>query len=102
MHPFCVFFPLHFRCKTPQTPEEKEKVEELHKNTLKRKAQIHEIEQSLPAQSGLYLKIILGDVNVSILNRNDKVRYKDDYEKFKLILNVIGLLMAFLNLIFNY
>lgn len=49
-----------------------------------------------------FLQIILGNVNVSILNRNDKVRYKDDYEKFKLILNVIGLLMAFLNLIFNY
>jgi len=48
------------------------------------------------------LQIILGDVNVSILNRNDKVRYKDDYEKFKLILNVIGLIMAFFNLIFNY
>ncbi|XP_037938629.1 transmembrane protein 120 homolog isoform X1 [Teleopsis dalmanni] len=83
-------------------PEEKERVSELQKNTLKRKAQLYEIEQSLPAKSGLYLRIILGDVNVSILNRNDKVRYKDDYEKFKLILNVIGLLMAFLNLIFNY
>lgn len=47
-------------------------------------------------------QIILGDVNVSILNRRDKVRYKDDYEKFKLILNVIGLVMAFLNLLFNF
>ncbi|XP_055911285.1 transmembrane protein 120 homolog [Eupeodes corollae] len=89
-------------CKTAQSEEEKEKVAELNKNTLKRKAQLHEIEQSLPRKSGFYLKIILGDVNVSILNRNDKVRYKDDYEKFKLILNVIGLIMAFLNLIFNY
>lgn len=49
----------------------------------------------------IQFQIILGDVNVSILNRNDKVRYKDDYEKFKLILNVIGLAMSFLNLIFN-
>lgn len=47
-------------------------------------------------------QIILGDVNVSILNRNDKVRYKDDYEKFKLILNVIGLAMAVVNLFLNY
>lgn len=39
---------------------------------------------------------------MSILNRNDKVRYKDDYEKFKLILNVIGLSMALLNLVVNY
>ncbi|XP_075159322.1 transmembrane protein 120 homolog [Haematobia irritans] len=88
--------------KNSQSEEEKQKVAELQKNTLKRKAQLYEIEQSLPAKSGRYLRIILGDVNVSILNRNDKVRYKDEYEKFKLILNVIGLLLAFLNLIFNY
>ncbi|SPP88492.1 blast:Transmembrane protein 120 homolog [Drosophila guanche] len=88
--------------KGPVDVEVKEKVDELQKMTLKRKAQLHEIEQSLPAKSGRYLQIILGDVNVSILNRNDKVRYKDDYEKFKLILNVIGLIMAFFNLIFNY
>lgn len=48
------------------------------------------------------MQIILGDVDVSILNRNDKVRYKDDYEKFKLILNVIGLAMSFMNLLFNH
>lgn len=88
---------------------------------MKRKAQLYEIEQSLPQKNSLYLKvtkisnncnvrnkisqnifqIILGNVNVSILNRNDKVRYKDDYEKFKLILNGIGLLMAIINLLFN-
>lgn len=83
-------------------PKVKECVAELEKNMLKRKAQLHEIEQSLPKKSGFYLQIILGDVNVSILNRNDKVRYKDDYEKFKLILNVIGLIMAFINLWFNF
>ncbi|TDG39226.1 hypothetical protein AWZ03_014351, partial [Drosophila navojoa] len=88
--------------KGPIEGEEKEKLDNLLKMSLKRKAQLHEIEQSLPARSGRYLQIILGDVNVSILNRNDKVRYKDDYEKFKLILNVIGLIMAFFNLIFNY
>lgn len=83
------------------TPEEKEKAALLEKNIMKRRAQIHEIEQGLPQQNSRYLKIILGDVNVSILNRNDKVRYKDEYEKFKLILNVIGLLLSFLNILFN-
>lgn len=53
-------------------------------------------------ESPLPLQIILGNVNVSILNRNDKVRYKDDYEKFKLILNGIGLVMAGLNLLVNF
>lgn len=68
---------------------------------MKRKAQLYEIEQSLPQKNSLYLQIILGNVNVSILNRNDKVRYKDDYEKFKLILNGIALIMAIINLTFN-
>lgn len=84
------------------TPEETETLAELNKNMLKRKAQLHEVEQGLPQKNSLYLKIILGDVNVSILNRSDKVRYKDDYEKFKLILNVIGLSLSFLNIVVNY
>lgn len=44
----------------------------LEKDLLRRKAQLHDIEQVLPKQNGLYLKIILGNVNVSILNKNDK------------------------------
>lgn len=84
-----------------QNAEDRQTITQLEQKLLKRKAQLNEIEQSLPQKNSLYLKIILGDVNVSILNRNDKVRYKDDYEKFKLILNVIGLAMSFINLLFN-
>jgi hypothetical protein len=47
----------------------------LEKDLLRRKAQLHEMEQSLPKQNGMYLKIILGNVNVSILNKNDKYVY---------------------------
>jgi hypothetical protein len=47
----------------------------LEKDLLRRKAQLHEMEQSLPKENGLYLKIILGNVNVSILNKNDKYVY---------------------------
>ncbi|KAL5277692.1 TMEM120B family protein [Megaselia abdita] len=91
------------QCKPiAKTKEDKESVADLERKIIKRKAQLHELEQALPRQSGFYLRIILGDVNVSILNRQDKVRYKDEYEKFKLILNVIGLSMAFINLLVNY
>lgn len=56
----------------------------------------------LPKPISVYdSQIILGNVNVSILNRNDKVRYKDDYEKFKLILNGIALVLSVINLLFN-
>ncbi|PSN46690.1 Transmembrane protein 120 [Blattella germanica] len=74
----------------------------LEKDLLRRKAQLHEMEQSLPKQNGLYLKIILGNVNVSILNKNDKFRYKDEYEKFKLVLSVIGFVMSVVNLFTNF
>lgn len=78
------------------------KVNELETNILKRKEQLHEIEQTLPKQNGIYLKIILGNVNVSILNREEKFKYKDEYEKFKLILSIISFVLAVLNLLIRF
>lgn len=49
-----------------------ERVANLEKEIMKRKAMLHEIKAALPKQNGLYLRIILGNVNVSILNKNDK------------------------------
>lgn len=49
-----------------------ERLANLEKEIMKRKAMLHEIEATLPKQNGLYLRIILGNVNVSILNKNDK------------------------------
>ncbi|XP_046396512.1 transmembrane protein 120 homolog [Ischnura elegans] len=80
---------------------DQEKLETLEKDFMRRKAQLYEMEQSLPKQNGTYLKIILGNVNVSILNKNDKFKYKDEYEKFKLILSVIGFVLAVINLVVN-
>lgn len=57
-------------------PEFKDKVTELQEGILKRKAHLHEIEQTLPKKNGTYLKIILGNVNVSILNREEKWVWK--------------------------
>lgn len=83
--------------KMSKTKENEENINELKSNIMKRKAQLYEVEQTLPKENGLYLKIILGNVNVSILNKEDKFKYKDEYEKFKLILSSIGFLMAVLN-----
>lgn len=79
-----------------------EKAKELESNIMKRKAQLGEIEQTLPKQNGIYLKIILGNVNVSILNKEEKFKYKDEYEKFKLILSIIGFILAVLNLLTKF
>lgn len=50
----------------------KERREELQKSMARREQQLYEIEQTLPKQNGTYLQIILGSVNVSILNKSDK------------------------------
>ncbi|XP_033221696.1 transmembrane protein 120 homolog [Belonocnema kinseyi] len=75
--------------------------ETMDKDMMKREQQLHEIEQTLPKPNGTYLSIILGNVNVSILNKNDKFKYKDEYEKFKLVLSVIGFILSVLNLFTN-
>lgn len=73
---------------------EAEKVDNLRKQLEIRENNLVNIEHTLPKPNGTYLKIILGNVNVSILNKNDKFKYKDEYEKFKLILSVIGFLIS--------
>jgi len=87
--------------KSARKPECKETVESLEQNMIRRKADLFEIEQALPKKNGLYLRIILGNVNVSILNKDEKFRYKDEYEKFKLIINGIGLLISIGNIFMN-
>lgn len=59
-------------CRLSKKKLDIENVEELKNNIMKRKAQLYDIEQTLPKPNGTYLKIILGNVNVSILNRDEK------------------------------
>lgn len=49
-----------YRFPQPVAPADKEKLDDLQKMSLKRKAQLHEIEQSLPAKSGRYLQVTRG------------------------------------------
>ncbi|XP_043571676.1 transmembrane protein 120B isoform X5 [Chiloscyllium plagiosum] len=42
----------------------------------------------------LYLNLVLGNVNVTLLSKQAKFAYKDEYEKFKLYLTIILLLGA--------
>lgn len=60
-----------FRLK-PKDESEKEKYELLNKDLMRRQAQLNEMEESLPKKSGTYLKIILGSVNVSFLNKQER------------------------------
>ena len=49
------------------------------------------MEDYLPQESGRYLKVILGSLNVSILDKDAKSNYKEQYEQFKLTINIIGM-----------
>ncbi|XP_063470790.1 transmembrane protein 120B isoform X3 [Symphalangus syndactylus] len=44
--------------------------------------------------TSLYLNLVLGNVNVTLLSNQAKFAYKDEYEKFKLYLTIILLLGA--------
>lgn len=46
-----------YQKKNITTPDDREVLAELTKNVMKRKAQLYEIEQSLPQKNSLYLKV---------------------------------------------
>jgi len=81
--------------------DNKERNDLLQTDLIRRKAQLHEMENILPKQSGNYLKIILGNINVSILDKNEKHRYKDEYEKFKLVMSLIAFALSCINMLTN-
>jgi len=60
-----------------------------------------QMKSRLPQPSGRYLAVVLGNVNVSILDKTDKFQYKDQYEQFKLIVNIIGGALALINWYLN-
>ena len=49
------------------------------------------MQEVLPRKSGRYLRGIIGNVDCSILDKNEKYQYKESYEQFKLIVNLIGM-----------
>ncbi|CAF1116183.1 unnamed protein product [Rotaria sp. Silwood1] len=51
------------------------------------------VADTLPRKDS-YLKVILGGVDVSILNKADKWTYKQEYEKFKFIVTCISLVSS--------
>ncbi|XP_063061506.1 transmembrane protein 120A-like [Engraulis encrasicolus] len=62
----------------------------------------HEMEAFLPKKNGIYLNLVLGSVNVNLLSKKSKTAYKDEYEKFKLKVTVVLLILASLCFFFSY
>ncbi|XP_038615748.1 ion channel TACAN [Tachyglossus aculeatus] len=83
-------------CKPSSLGEEKQQlVQELQSQIKERQSVFFDMEAYLPKKNGLYLKLVLGGVNVTLLDKQAKFAYKDEYEKFKLYLTILLLLTSF-------
>lgn len=76
------------------TPEQREQKKQLLQKINDRKDSFREMEECLPHKNGIYLSIILGQVNISLLDKADKYRYKQEYEKFKLTVSYVIMFLA--------
>ncbi|XP_038146286.1 ion channel TACAN isoform X2 [Cyprinodon tularosa] len=85
--------------KTPLTstlsPKEIESIAEMEESIKDKTNVFFEMEAFLPRKNGLYLTLVLGNINVTLLNKQAKFAYKDEYEKFKLVLTVILFMFSF-------
>uniref|UniRef100_A0A8C5EIF5 Transmembrane protein 120A-like n=1 Tax=Gouania willdenowi TaxID=441366 RepID=A0A8C5EIF5_GOUWI len=88
---------------TKLAPEEVNAITEIKESIKERADTFSEMEAFLPKKNGLYLSLVLGNVNVTLLNKQSKFAYKDEYEKFKLVLTVILFIFSFTcSFVFSY
>ncbi|XP_030328141.1 transmembrane protein 120A isoform X2 [Strigops habroptila] len=82
------------KCKAQASPEQQETIQETQNLIKERQNVFFEMEAYLPKKNGLYLSLVLGNVNVTLLSKQAKFAYKDEYEKFKLYLTIILLIIS--------
>ncbi|KAL4647663.1 transmembrane protein 120A-like [Arapaima gigas] len=83
------------KCRQGLSSEDATTAEKIHGLIKDRPHTLFEMEAFLPKQNGMCLSLVLGNVNVTLLSKQSKFAYKDEYEKFKLCLTVLHLLLAF-------
>ena len=76
--------------------DKKEKLANIKTKVKDNLEYMRHISDTFPRSNTNYLKVIIGNVNVSILNKEEKWKYKEEYEKFKYNVTVISLVSAFL------
>ncbi|VDN02727.1 unnamed protein product [Thelazia callipaeda] len=78
-------------------------LEKIEEGVAEWETRLRGMKGELPVQdNGLYLSVILGsNLNVSLMNENDRYRYKQEYEKFKVTVNCALLFLLFLGFIFT-
>lgn len=90
------------KCFRPSSNEEKEKLSELKKVITIREAELHNILSTLPKKNGWYLNIVLGNVGVNFIDGDEKYKYKEEYERFKLVVTIVTLIVSVLNISLCY
>ncbi|XP_054570831.1 ion channel TACAN isoform X2 [Eptesicus fuscus] len=83
------------KCKPSLPVAVQEASKELENQIKERQGLFFDMEAYLPKKNGLYLSLVLGNVNVTLLSKQAKFAYKDEYEKFKLYLTIILILISF-------
>ncbi|XP_019502403.1 PREDICTED: transmembrane protein 120A isoform X2 [Hipposideros armiger] len=83
------------KCKPSLPVGAEEAAQELENQIKERQGLFFDMESYLPKKNGLYLSLVLGNVNVTLLSKQAKFAYKDEYEKFKLYLTIILILISF-------
>uniref|UniRef100_A0A9J2PYD3 TMPIT-like protein n=2 Tax=Ascaris TaxID=6251 RepID=A0A9J2PYD3_ASCLU len=88
---------------TKVNEEDASDIETMKREMVELESKLAEMKGELPVpKNGLYLSIILGsNLNLSLLNKNDRYRYKQDYEKFKLSVTYAQLLLIVVALFFR-
>ncbi|KAG9508846.1 Transmembrane protein 120-like protein, partial [Fragariocoptes setiger] len=67
-----------------------------------RNHQIQRFQDTLPKTGELYLRVILGSFDVNLIEKEGRFKYKEKYERFKLVNNIIIFIMSFVTLLLNY
>lgn len=71
-------------------------------NIVNKQQNLDLLAQSFPIGIGTWLSLLLGNVNVTLPMRSDRLKYKQEYEEFKLFLTGCIVTGAILALVFPY
>ncbi|XP_055343577.1 ion channel TACAN-like [Paramacrobiotus metropolitanus] len=83
--------------------EQAARLKELQEDIAVKRTQLNEIGETLPRKANIYLRTILGNVNLNLFSKADRFRYKDEYEQFKLAVTIVSTVLSFANLfLFKY
>lgn len=77
-------------------------IKDLRARVKKRKEQLADMEEILPRKNDLYLSIILDGINVSFIDQEQRFKFKEAYEKFKLSVSAVIFFVAVLDFMVHY